>query len=643
MKFKLTESIDWDKVQWGVHQFSTESIIFRGTEEECQKYIDERPELWDDAEVYFMTPDDPHYLKEAYEDKIELEYDNLKFTQTGNQRDADDWDEWDREADWTLEVDKDDLYAFIMEECITEEDYPRAFEDDFSTNNEADMEAFNNWLDDNFDEIFDKYKDKIMDNYEAAAVKDAELNYDPDDEIDWDSMPGGHDDYDIDESINKGEDMKFKLTEAAESKICCICKKPFDGHGNNAEPICSGSCCDECNMKEVIPARISNLKKSKIDESLSEREITTILSDARDNSDDSEPFEYWIGFSAAAYSVKESDLFLLLADHINETDKEYQDMLRGYNDNHGSVDIVDESLNEGNSVSGKVPPALDSFLQDIAQMFGTIDYGDIMNHDYTADDIRKLNNLRRRFITWAQYNEDDEEVKAKFDEIANKVAVILKARNESKELNELNEEVEEVITEKLSDGTYKITYYLSTATRERRPETREDIDNDYKEITINADNDFDALSRAFMIQRGIDDSDLTFELNDYNINTEDDFVRYFDDRDWGDGSILMLKVEGPNGVLYDTGYNKQTFIDEFEDNIAQDDAMLADMEKEDPEMAKRFRDILGIDTTVEVEDSEDTTTENESLDDDYNFDNMDEMLEENTEIQRLRHMYGVED
>lgn len=60
---KLKENINWDKVQWGVHQFSTNSIIFRGTEEECAKYIDDRPELWDDAEVYFMTPDDPHYIK----------------------------------------------------------------------------------------------------------------------------------------------------------------------------------------------------------------------------------------------------------------------------------------------------------------------------------------------------------------------------------------------------------------------------------------------------------------------------------------------------------------------------------------------------------------------------------------------------
>lgn len=53
------------KPQFGVHRFSTDSIIFRGTEEECGKYIDDREELWDDAEVYMMTPSDLHYLQEG--------------------------------------------------------------------------------------------------------------------------------------------------------------------------------------------------------------------------------------------------------------------------------------------------------------------------------------------------------------------------------------------------------------------------------------------------------------------------------------------------------------------------------------------------------------------------------------------------
>ena len=42
---------------------------------------------------------------------------------------------------------------------------------------------------------------------------------------------------------------------------CCFCGRPFYGYGNNAEPvIANGVCCDECNLKKVIPARIKQLK-----------------------------------------------------------------------------------------------------------------------------------------------------------------------------------------------------------------------------------------------------------------------------------------------------------------------------------------------------------------------------------------------
>lgn len=54
-----------DNVQYGVRQFSTGSIIFRGTEEECGTYIDKHKELWDDAEVYRMEPGDPYYKNES--------------------------------------------------------------------------------------------------------------------------------------------------------------------------------------------------------------------------------------------------------------------------------------------------------------------------------------------------------------------------------------------------------------------------------------------------------------------------------------------------------------------------------------------------------------------------------------------------
>lgn len=64
------KKLDEAEVQYGVHQFSTDSIIFRGTEEECGKYIDKNKKLWDDAEVYRMEPGDPHYKR--MEESIEV-------------------------------------------------------------------------------------------------------------------------------------------------------------------------------------------------------------------------------------------------------------------------------------------------------------------------------------------------------------------------------------------------------------------------------------------------------------------------------------------------------------------------------------------------------------------------------------------
>jgi len=47
---------------------------------------------------------------------------------------------------------------------------------------------------------------------------------------------------------------------------CTICKKQIEGYGNNAEPIKQGNCCDLCNDRYVIPARINqilNLNRTK--------------------------------------------------------------------------------------------------------------------------------------------------------------------------------------------------------------------------------------------------------------------------------------------------------------------------------------------------------------------------------------------
>lgn len=54
----------------------------------------------------------------------------------------------------------------------------------------------------------------------------------------------------------------IKLDENKEQE-CVICHKPFEGYGNNAEPVAEGRCCDECNAKVVIPARIEEMNKAK--------------------------------------------------------------------------------------------------------------------------------------------------------------------------------------------------------------------------------------------------------------------------------------------------------------------------------------------------------------------------------------------
>lgn len=47
-----------------------------------------------------------------------------------------------------------------------------------------------------------------------------------------------------------------------DKKICCICKKPFEGYGNNPAPVMDGGeCCDKCNADVVLPIRLAQAVK----------------------------------------------------------------------------------------------------------------------------------------------------------------------------------------------------------------------------------------------------------------------------------------------------------------------------------------------------------------------------------------------
>jgi len=39
-------------------------------------------------------------------------------------------------------------------------------------------------------------------------------------------------------------------------KICVICRKKYEGYGNNASPVAIGRCCDTCNSTKVVPYRL---------------------------------------------------------------------------------------------------------------------------------------------------------------------------------------------------------------------------------------------------------------------------------------------------------------------------------------------------------------------------------------------------
>ena len=43
-----------------------------------------------------------------------------------------------------------------------------------------------------------------------------------------------------------------------EKQKCSICGEGYWGFGNNAKPINSGRCCNDCNETKVIPARIND-------------------------------------------------------------------------------------------------------------------------------------------------------------------------------------------------------------------------------------------------------------------------------------------------------------------------------------------------------------------------------------------------
>ena len=85
---------------------------------------------------------------------------------------------------------------------------------------------------------------------------------DPIYEDDFDNVDYPGINLDSDEVFNQEFEAKNVFGESVERKVCCICGEEFEEYGNNPAPIKdSGKCCDGCNLKFVIPARIEQNKQ----------------------------------------------------------------------------------------------------------------------------------------------------------------------------------------------------------------------------------------------------------------------------------------------------------------------------------------------------------------------------------------------
>lgn len=84
----------------------------------------------------------------------------------------------------------------------------------------------------------------------------------PDDKDEWETM--------FRYRASLGNDFKIdsKANEAMEKGgKCVICGKEIKGYGNNPAPVeDSGRCCDDCNKRVVIPARIKSITKKRANE-----------------------------------------------------------------------------------------------------------------------------------------------------------------------------------------------------------------------------------------------------------------------------------------------------------------------------------------------------------------------------------------
>lgn len=140
-------------------------------------------------------------IKESSMNKktIELYYPELEVTDVttgkvfkGNYYEPDEYETTDVVISYEYEVDKSSVYEFLQElpELIAK----------YHLEDVSD-ETFEKFINTQFDELIEEFNEEILEYFEEDAADHARNNWDESYfEPDWDMMPGGHDDYRIEES-----------------------------------------------------------------------------------------------------------------------------------------------------------------------------------------------------------------------------------------------------------------------------------------------------------------------------------------------------------------------------------------------------------------------------------------------------------
>lgn len=118
--------------------------------------------------------------------------------------------------------------------------------------------------------LYDKNHVKVMDYDLNVKHEEERKKFGNVDAISDQTFDAEYEDRLTEEATDEEFDLDFddvnvygiKLKEGKEAEYtCCICGDDFEGYGNNPAPYKeSGKCCDACNRKFVIPARLSQLQ-----------------------------------------------------------------------------------------------------------------------------------------------------------------------------------------------------------------------------------------------------------------------------------------------------------------------------------------------------------------------------------------------